>query len=239
MPVTFQDVVVIFCTVSGQRNGQLVQISDARKIYGQTIDGEAWSAIQITTAAGVCAVVDLYFDGQLTRHGPGAAGASRAERFSGQSLRPALSRLENLQPLHRRCAMPREWAMKNNLDSTLARLGVTEPAAVAIGHEWPAGAGEMLSVRSPIDGSELATFAAATPCRCSRRDRRGRCGISMHGGSCRRPSAAKSCGCIGERLREHKADLAMLVTLECGKILARVARRSAGDDRHLRFRRRA
>ena len=35
VPVTFQDVVVIFCTVTGQRNGQLVQISDARKIYHQ------------------------------------------------------------------------------------------------------------------------------------------------------------------------------------------------------------
>ena len=36
----------------GPAQGQLVQVSDARKIYGQTIDGEAWSAIQITTAAG-------------------------------------------------------------------------------------------------------------------------------------------------------------------------------------------
>ena len=56
IPVTFQDVVVIFCTASGTRKGQLVQISDARKIYGQTIGNEAWSAIQITTAAGVCAL---------------------------------------------------------------------------------------------------------------------------------------------------------------------------------------
>ncbi len=69
IPVTFQDVVVIFCTVSGQRNGQLVKMSDARKIYGQTMNGESWSAIQITTAAGICAVVDLYFDGALTGTG--------------------------------------------------------------------------------------------------------------------------------------------------------------------------
>ncbi len=69
VPVTFQDVVVIFCTVSGQRNGQLVQISDARKVYGQTLEGEAWSAIQLTTAAGLCAVVDLYFDGRLSATG--------------------------------------------------------------------------------------------------------------------------------------------------------------------------
>ena len=69
MPITFQDVVVIFCTASGQRKGQFVQISDARKIYGQSIDGESWSAIQLTTAAGVCGVVDLYFDGKLTGSG--------------------------------------------------------------------------------------------------------------------------------------------------------------------------
>jgi saccharopine dehydrogenase-like NADP-dependent oxidoreductase len=69
VPVTFQDVVVIFCTASGRRKGQLVQISDARKIYGQTLFGEAWSAIQITTAAGVCAVVDLHCQEKLTGRG--------------------------------------------------------------------------------------------------------------------------------------------------------------------------
>lgn len=69
IPITFQDVVVIFCTASGLRKGQLVQISDARKIYGQTIDGEPWSAIQITTAAGVCAVVDLHFENKLPAQG--------------------------------------------------------------------------------------------------------------------------------------------------------------------------
>ncbi len=69
VPVTFQDVVVIFCTVSGRRKGQLVQLSDARKIYGESIGDEAWSAIQITTAAGICAVVDLYFEHRLAGTG--------------------------------------------------------------------------------------------------------------------------------------------------------------------------
>lgn len=65
VPVTFQDVVVIFCTASGWRNGQYVQVTDARKIYHQRIKGEDWSAIQVTTAAGVCALVDLVSSGQL------------------------------------------------------------------------------------------------------------------------------------------------------------------------------
>jgi len=69
VPVTFQDVVIVFCTVSGWRQGQLVQVSDARKIYNQTIDGENWSAIQITTAAGVCTMIDLLACGRLPNRG--------------------------------------------------------------------------------------------------------------------------------------------------------------------------
>lgn len=59
IPLTFQDVVIVFCTVTGKRRGQFVQKSDARKIYPQTLDGEVWSAIQLTTASAVCAVMDL------------------------------------------------------------------------------------------------------------------------------------------------------------------------------------
>jgi saccharopine dehydrogenase-like NADP-dependent oxidoreductase len=69
VPVTFQDVVVTFCTVTGLRKGLLVQKSDARKIYHQQIGDELWSAIQITTAAGICAVLDLHVAGRLPRRG--------------------------------------------------------------------------------------------------------------------------------------------------------------------------
>jgi saccharopine dehydrogenase-like NADP-dependent oxidoreductase len=69
VPVTFQDVVVVFCTTSGYQKGQFVQVSDARKVYNQTIDGENWSAIQITTAAGVCAMIDLHANGRLRKRG--------------------------------------------------------------------------------------------------------------------------------------------------------------------------
>jgi saccharopine dehydrogenase-like NADP-dependent oxidoreductase len=69
VPITFQDVVVTFCAVTGWRNGQLVQMTDARKVYHRQISGENWSAIQMTTAAGVCAVLDLSGGGQLPRRG--------------------------------------------------------------------------------------------------------------------------------------------------------------------------
>jgi saccharopine dehydrogenase-like NADP-dependent oxidoreductase len=63
VPITFQDVVVTFCTVTGYRNGDLVQRSDARKIYHTEKAGETWSAIQLTTASGLCAVLDLHVHG--------------------------------------------------------------------------------------------------------------------------------------------------------------------------------
>jgi len=69
VPITFQDVVVIFCTLVGRKNGQFVQVSDARKIYPATIDGEIWSAIQITTAAALCAVVEMHRQGLLPKTG--------------------------------------------------------------------------------------------------------------------------------------------------------------------------
>jgi saccharopine dehydrogenase-like NADP-dependent oxidoreductase len=69
VPVTFQDMVIVFCTASGWQRGQLVQIVDARKVYNQTIDGENWSAIQITTAAGVSTMVDLFAAGRLAGTG--------------------------------------------------------------------------------------------------------------------------------------------------------------------------
>lgn len=69
VPITRQDVVLIFVTVSGKKNGQLTQVSDARKIYHETIAGEHYSSIQITTAAAMCAVVDLHAEGQLPEQG--------------------------------------------------------------------------------------------------------------------------------------------------------------------------
>ncbi|MBA2479998.1 MAG: saccharopine dehydrogenase NADP-binding domain-containing protein [Planctomycetes bacterium] len=69
VPVTFQDVVLVFCTVTGWKNGYLHQVTDARKIYHAQLFGESWSAIQITTASGICAVVDLFLHGGTPTQG--------------------------------------------------------------------------------------------------------------------------------------------------------------------------
>src|SRR5262249_44661768 len=69
IPVTLQDVVVIFCNVTGREEGRFTQWSDARKIYSQAFSGRTWSAIQVTTAAGICAVLDLHIAGKLPPSG--------------------------------------------------------------------------------------------------------------------------------------------------------------------------
>ncbi len=69
VPITLQDVVLIFCTVSGWKDGRLTQVTDARKIYHGEIRSEPWSAIQLSTASGVCAVVDLHYTGKLPGRG--------------------------------------------------------------------------------------------------------------------------------------------------------------------------
>jgi len=69
IPITYQDVVLIFVTASGQRDGHLTQESYARKVYASDVAGRRLSAIQLTTAAGVCAMVDLVRDGTLPSSG--------------------------------------------------------------------------------------------------------------------------------------------------------------------------
>ncbi len=69
MPTTMQDVVLVFVTVSGQKNGMLLQEVFARKIFAERDATAPLSAIQITTAAGICAAVDLFREGKLPKRG--------------------------------------------------------------------------------------------------------------------------------------------------------------------------
>ncbi len=69
IPITYQDVVLIFVTVSGEMEGRLTQESYAKKVYSQTVNGKLMSAIQITTAAGICTMIDLMAEGKLPARG--------------------------------------------------------------------------------------------------------------------------------------------------------------------------
>lgn len=68
LPETAQDVVLIFVAVSGWRRGRLVEETFATKIYGGEQPG-ALSAIQKTTAAGLCVMVDLLRQQKLPERG--------------------------------------------------------------------------------------------------------------------------------------------------------------------------
>jgi saccharopine dehydrogenase-like NADP-dependent oxidoreductase len=69
VPATLQDVVIVFVTVSGLKGGQLVQETYANKIYAREIGGRMVSAIQITTASAICAVLDMLSTGTLRATG--------------------------------------------------------------------------------------------------------------------------------------------------------------------------
>jgi saccharopine dehydrogenase-like NADP-dependent oxidoreductase len=69
VPITLQDVVIVFVTVSGMRGGQLMQETYAHKIYAAPLGGRVRSAIQITTAGGICAVLDMLSAGKLPQSG--------------------------------------------------------------------------------------------------------------------------------------------------------------------------
>ena len=69
VPITLQDVVIVFVTVSGIRGGQLMQETYANKIYAAPLGGRVRSAIQLTTAGGICAVLDMLASGALPQKG--------------------------------------------------------------------------------------------------------------------------------------------------------------------------
>ncbi len=59
VPQTLQDVVVIYAAVTGFQDGELREENYVNKVYPQMVAGRLWSAIQITTASGICSVLDI------------------------------------------------------------------------------------------------------------------------------------------------------------------------------------
>ena len=69
IPTTDQDVIVVFATASGMKGGRLVQDSYSARIIGTQVAGHTLSAIQLTTAAGICTALDLVAQGRLPQRG--------------------------------------------------------------------------------------------------------------------------------------------------------------------------
>jgi len=59
VPQTLQDVVIIYAAVTGLQDGELREENYVNRVYPEMVSGRLWSAIQITTAAGICSVMDL------------------------------------------------------------------------------------------------------------------------------------------------------------------------------------
>ncbi len=77
VPQTLQDVIVIYVAVTGKQDGELREENYVNKVYPQLIAGRLWSAIQVTTAAGISAVVDLVLE-----HPERYQGCIAQEQFS-------------------------------------------------------------------------------------------------------------------------------------------------------------
>ncbi len=68
VPLTESDVVVFYVSVVGnEKGGGLKQRSFIKKMHGDTIHGRKLNAIQLTTAAGIVAVLELFAKGKLAK----------------------------------------------------------------------------------------------------------------------------------------------------------------------------
>jgi saccharopine dehydrogenase-like NADP-dependent oxidoreductase len=65
VPLTFSDVVVIYVNSVGNDESGLIQRSFVKKIYAGRVLARPLSAIQLSTAAGVTAVLELFARGEL------------------------------------------------------------------------------------------------------------------------------------------------------------------------------
>jgi saccharopine dehydrogenase-like NADP-dependent oxidoreductase len=81
VPRTLQDVIVVYVSVAGRQDGELREENYVNKIYPQVIAGRLWSAIQVTTAAGVCGVLDLVVSNPADHHGFVAQESFRLRDF--------------------------------------------------------------------------------------------------------------------------------------------------------------
>jgi saccharopine dehydrogenase-like NADP-dependent oxidoreductase len=59
IPKTYQDVVLVYVSVTGMQDEQFIEENYVKKFYPKRMNGHRWSAIQLTTASGICGVVDI------------------------------------------------------------------------------------------------------------------------------------------------------------------------------------
>ena len=65
LPIVSQDVVLVYVSVQGRVGLDIVEKNYTKKFYPRMIGGKNWSAIQMCTASGICATLDLVLNGQI------------------------------------------------------------------------------------------------------------------------------------------------------------------------------
>jgi aldehyde dehydrogenase (NAD+) len=107
--------------------------------------------------------------------------------------------------------------MHSDLKKVLERLHAGAPHAVGVGAQWKAGEGPRRTVRSPIDGSVLAEFNAASPQQVNAVIERAAAAFPAWR-DMPAPVRGELVRRVGNAFREQQEDLALLVTWEAGKI---------------------
>jgi saccharopine dehydrogenase-like NADP-dependent oxidoreductase len=69
VPHSREDVVILFASASGMRQGRFEQETRVTRVFGATLRGQQRTAIELTTAAGVVGVLELLMQGKLPERG--------------------------------------------------------------------------------------------------------------------------------------------------------------------------
>ena len=81
IPKMYQDVVLVYVSVTGKQDGHFMEENYVKKFYPKRIHDLRWSAIQLTTASGICSVVDI-----VLQHPEQYQGFVKQEQFSLEAL---------------------------------------------------------------------------------------------------------------------------------------------------------
>ena len=180
VPQTLQDVVIVYVAVSGRQDGELREENYVNKIYPQEILGRLWSAIQVTTAAGITAVVDLVLAKPERYRGLRAPGAVRAARGAREPVRRVV------QPRHGQVGFRADRGRGQGRAAAQPRRSSHDE------HREKADAGR-------VRGRERAHP-------CGPRPRGGQSGrLVRHGVACRRRRAGRSTRSIRRPARSSRA----------------------------------
>ena len=68
IPQITQDVVLVYVSASGTKNGQFMERNFTQKYYPENISGINWSALQMCTASSICTVIDLLKTQKIPTH---------------------------------------------------------------------------------------------------------------------------------------------------------------------------